>query len=151
MWCGYASAFQDTSTVHACSTVTALLCIPVSELVSFAFSTIPICPFLIQRIFHLLVSTLFLFAFQHFACYLHVHDQHQHLYLSVLKNTSKEGLELLRLLINSGALLHKKINACCRMGFSYDIISGIGSLVGKGLTYSLWSCLHYWCLFNPLT
>ena len=33
----------------------ALLCIPVSELVSFAFSTIPICPFLIQRIFHLLV------------------------------------------------------------------------------------------------
>ena len=26
-------------------------CIPVSELVSCAFSTIPICPFLIQRIF----------------------------------------------------------------------------------------------------
>ena len=25
--------------------------LPVSELVSFAFSTIPICPFLIQRIF----------------------------------------------------------------------------------------------------
>ena len=49
------SAFQDTSTVHACSTVMALLCIPVSKLVSFAFSTIPICPFLIQRIFHLLV------------------------------------------------------------------------------------------------
>ena len=31
-----------------------------SELVSCAFSTIPICPFLIPRIFHLLVSTLFL-------------------------------------------------------------------------------------------
>ena len=29
----------------------ALLCIPLSELVSFAFSTIPICPFLIQRFF----------------------------------------------------------------------------------------------------
>ena len=27
-----------------------------TELVSCAFSTIPICPFLIQRIFHLLVS-----------------------------------------------------------------------------------------------
>ena len=37
----------------SCSTVMALLCIPLSELVSFAFSTIPICPFLIQR--HLLV------------------------------------------------------------------------------------------------
>ena len=44
----------------SCSTVMALLCIPLSELVSFAFSTIPICPFLIPRIFHLLVSTLFL-------------------------------------------------------------------------------------------
>ena len=30
----------------------ALLCIPVSELVSCTFSTIPICPFLILRIFH---------------------------------------------------------------------------------------------------
>ena len=29
--------------------------ISLSELVSCAFSTIPICPFLIQRIFHLLV------------------------------------------------------------------------------------------------
>ena len=34
----------------SCGTVMALLCIPLSELVSFAFSTIPICPFL-----HLLV------------------------------------------------------------------------------------------------
>ena len=56
------SAFQDTSTVHACSTVMALLCIPVSKLVSFAFSTIPICPFLIQRIFHLLVYIYILFS-----------------------------------------------------------------------------------------
>ena len=35
-----------------------VLCISLSELVSCAFSTIPICPFLIPRIFHLLVSTL---------------------------------------------------------------------------------------------
>ena len=32
-----------------------VLCISLSELVSCAFSTIPICPFLIPRIFHLLV------------------------------------------------------------------------------------------------
>ena len=38
----------------SCSTVMALLCIPLSELVSFAFSTIPICPFLIPRIFQIL-------------------------------------------------------------------------------------------------
>ena len=31
------------------------ICISLSELVSCAFSTIPICPFLIQRIFHSLV------------------------------------------------------------------------------------------------
>ena len=37
-----------------------VLCISLSELVSCAFSTIPICPFLIPIIFHLLVSTLFL-------------------------------------------------------------------------------------------
>ena len=68
------------------------------------------------------------------ASYIHVHNQHQRLYLSVLKDTSKGGLELLRLLINSGALLRKKINACCRMELGRDIISGISSLVGKGLT-----------------
>ena len=34
----------------------AVLCISLSELVSCAFSTIPICPFLIQRIFHSLVE-----------------------------------------------------------------------------------------------
>ena len=45
-----------------------VLCISLSELVSCAFSTIPICPFLIPRIFHLLVSTLFLLqiACEHF-------------------------------------------------------------------------------------
>ena len=37
-----------------------VLCISLSQLVSCAFSTIPICPFLIQRIFHSLVPTLFL-------------------------------------------------------------------------------------------
>ena len=47
-----------TGHIHcSCSTVMALLGIPVSELVSklvsFAFSTIPICPFLIQKIFHI--------------------------------------------------------------------------------------------------
>ena len=67
-----------------------------------------------------------------------------YIHISVLKDTSKGGLELLRLLINSGALLRKKINACCRMGLGRDIISGISSLVGKGLTYNLWTCLHFW-------
>ena len=37
--------------------ISTVLCISLSEFVSCAFSTIPICPFLI---FHLLVSTLFL-------------------------------------------------------------------------------------------
>ena len=32
-----------------------VLCISLSKLVSCAFSTIPICPFLIQRIFHYLL------------------------------------------------------------------------------------------------
>ena len=39
---------------------------PMSRLVSCSFSTIPICPFLIQRIFHLLVSALFILAFRKF-------------------------------------------------------------------------------------
>ena len=53
--CGCVPAFQDTFTV-ACGTLMALLSILVSKLVSFAFSTIPICPFLIPQIFHLLVQ-----------------------------------------------------------------------------------------------
>ena len=36
-----------------------VLCISLSKLVSCAFSTIPICPFLIPRIFHLLVIFTF--------------------------------------------------------------------------------------------
>ena len=36
-----------------------LLCISLSELVSCAFSTIPIYPFIIQRIFHSLVYILY--------------------------------------------------------------------------------------------
>ena len=32
-----------------------IICVSLSDLVSCAFSTIPICPFLIQRIFHSLV------------------------------------------------------------------------------------------------
>ena len=65
-----------------------------------------------KNFFHLLVSTLFCLLPANYMLIrytVHVHVQHQHLYLSVLKNTSKEGLELLRLLINSGALLRKKI------------------------------------------
>ena len=38
------------------------ICISLSELVSCAFSTIPVCPFLIQRIFHSFV----IFYIQHF-------------------------------------------------------------------------------------
>ena len=34
------------------------ICISLSDLVSCAFSTIPICPFLIQRIFHSLVKLI---------------------------------------------------------------------------------------------
>ena len=40
------------------STVMALLCIPVSELVSFAFSTIQICPFLFIEVCLQLSTTL---------------------------------------------------------------------------------------------
>ena len=120
------SAFQDTTTVHACSTVIALLSIPVSELVSFAFSTIPIIMFNSQNFSnYILVSKFASNILQ--VSYIRVHDLHQNLYL---KNTGKEGLELLRLLINK-----KNKCECCRMGLGHDIISGIGSLVVKGLTY----------------
>ena len=54
--CGCVSAFQDTSTVH----VVAVLCIPVSELVSLLF---------LQSLYvHLIVSTLFLFACSKLLC-----------------------------------------------------------------------------------
>ena len=55
--CGCFSEFQDTSTVHEVQQwhKHTVFCISLSELVSCAFSTIPICPFLIQRIFHSLV------------------------------------------------------------------------------------------------
>ena len=119
----------------------ALLCVPVSELVSFAFSTIPIIMSLFnsKNFSFTCLYSFFASSILHVS-YMYIHDQHQHLYLSVPKNTSKE---LLRLLINSGALLRKKINACCRMRLGHDIISGICSLVGKGLTYNLGTCLHY--------
>ena len=38
-----------------------VLCISLSELVSCAFSTISICPFLIQRIFHSLVYCMYMY------------------------------------------------------------------------------------------
>ena len=46
------SLLSKTHSHSSCSTVMVLLCIPVSELVSCTFSTIPICPF---EFFHLLV------------------------------------------------------------------------------------------------
>ena len=78
----------------SCSTVMALLCTPVSELVSCTFSTIH--TFLI----HLLVTTLSLLASSKFL------DSLQTIYSSTSftykctcsKCTSKEGLELFRLL-----------------------------------------------------
>ena len=77
----------------------ALLCIPVPGLVSCTFSTIPICPILIQRFF----SFTCLHSF--FTCKLHVHAPLwtisatlSELYLLVLKYTSKKGPELMRLL-----------------------------------------------------
>ena len=88
--------------IHSsCSTVMALLCIPVSELVSCTFSTIPICPFLIQR--HLLVSTLFLLASSNFLAtciYIFFADHSSTSFTykcTCSKYTSKEGLELFRL------------------------------------------------------
>ena len=42
--------------------------IPVSELVSSAFSTIPICPFLIQRIFSFTCLLSFFTCLQQIAC-----------------------------------------------------------------------------------
>ena len=90
--------------IHSsCSTVMALLRIPVSELVSCTFSTIPICLFLIKRIFHLLVSTLFLLASSNFLAtciYIFFADHSSTSFTykcTCSKYTSKEGLELFRL------------------------------------------------------
>ena len=92
--------------IHSsCSTVIVLLCIQVSELVSCTFSTIPgpICPFLIKRIFHLLVSTLFLLASSNFlttCIYIFFADHSSTSFTykcTCSKYTSKEGLELFRL------------------------------------------------------
>ena len=83
----------------------ALSCIPVPRLVSCTFSTIPICPFLIQRFFHLLVSTLFLLASSklHVAtCFFKDYNISATLSAALptcpIKYTSKKGLELMRLL-----------------------------------------------------
>ena len=111
--CGCVSAFQDTFTVLY-STVMALLRTPVSELVSCTFSTIPISPFLIQRIFHLLVSTPFLLASSKISyMYIHIHDALQTIAALALptcsKYTSKEGLELLRLLTMELCFVKKSV------------------------------------------
>ena len=80
--------------IHSsCSTVMALLCIPVSELVSCTCSTIPICPFLIHSFtclhsFFTCIQQLFSYSLQStsftYKC-------------TCSKYTSKEGLELFRL------------------------------------------------------
>ena len=82
------------------STVTALLCIPVPRLVSCTFSTIPICPFLIQRIFSFTCLHPFFTCIQQITCsYMLLCGLYQQLYLQLyLKYTSKRGLELMRLL-----------------------------------------------------
>ena len=65
-------------------------------------------------------------------------------YLSVLKNTSKEDLELLRLLINSGALLCKTIMhvAGSRSSYLCNTLQSliVVALVIFGLDYSLIYC-----------
>ena len=81
---------------------------------------------------------------------MHVHDQHQQPYLSILTNTSKEGLELLRLLINSGALLCKMFagskSTLCNKDVGpitlhplYDVYS---SSLGDGLQSNVWLDHH---------
>ena len=60
----------------SCSTVMALLYLPVSELVSCTFSTIPTCPF-----FYLLPANCMLIS------YMYICDQHQQLYHPVQKYT----------------------------------------------------------------
>ena len=59
-------AFQDTSTVHEVQQwhKHTVLCILLSELVSCAFSTIPICSFLIQRMFFIYMSPLIFYLFE---------------------------------------------------------------------------------------
>ena len=88
--------------IHSsCSTVMALLCIPVSELVSCTFSTIPICPFLIQRIFSFTcLHTFFTCIQQLFSIYIFFADHRSTSFTykcTCSKYTSKEGLELFRL------------------------------------------------------
>ena len=79
----------------------ALLCIPVSELVSCTFSTIPICPFLIQRIFSFTCLHSYFTCIQQLFSYMYIHDSLQTIAALALptcsKYTSKEGLELFRL------------------------------------------------------
>ena len=92
-----------SQTVSSCSTVMALLYIPVSELVCCTFSTILICPFLIQRIY-LSPRSLFLLASSNFlATCIYIlfadHSSTSFTYkCTCSKYTSKEGLKLFRLL-----------------------------------------------------
>ena len=120
----------------SCSTVMALLCTPVSELVSCTFSTIPICPFL--EFFHLLVSTLFLLTSSKFLIiisymYIHVHESLQTIAAlysftykcTCSKYTSKEGLELFRLLTMELCFVKKCVtgtrSALCNIHDLYHI------------------------------
>ena len=91
--------------IHSsCSTVMALLCIPVSELVSCTFSTIPICPFLIQRIFSFTCLHSFFTCIQQHFSYMCIyiffadHSSTSFTYkCTCSKYTSKKGLKLFRL------------------------------------------------------
>ena len=101
----------STFTVHVYSTVMALLCIPVIELV-FLQSLHNICPFIIQRLFHLLVSTLFFTCIQQISC--HIHYSLLTIAALALPTCSNiEGLELVWLPTINGTLLRKKM--CCRI------------------------------------
>ena len=85
--------------IHSsCNAVMALLCIPVSKLVSCAFSTIPICPFSIQRIFSFTCLHSFFTCVQQLFSYMYIHDYLQTIAALALptcsKCISKEGLEL---------------------------------------------------------
>ena len=92
----------------------ALLCIPVPGPVSCTFSTIPICPFLIQRIFSFTCLHSFFTCIQQITCsYMLLcglyQQLYQQLYLPVLKYTSQNGQAGIDEATNSGALPHKEI------------------------------------------
>ena len=101
------------------------------------FSTIPICPFLIQRIFHLLVSALFILAFrkllhERLYVFLTLHAPSIAFLLSYVFSVenkipggywSRTGTADL-----SGALLHKKWNCAVQEDPSHGRDRDMGSI-----------------------